>query len=901
MDNSLLLKKRKIRAKQKTKKFFHSNVNDYICLFLRKVLLLVLIFSFILPPHTVHAQSTAATVLNLPVPGVMVPVTSVFAPATIRGINIYPDDPLKFDFIIDQGDDDIAPDEFKAVSEKLIKYFLASLTVPENEMWVNLSPYEKDRVIPSGFGRTEMGRDLLAQDYLLKQLTASLMYPENELGREFWDRVYKKAYERFGTTEIPMNTFNKIWIVPEAAKIYEHDKGALIVDSYLKVMLEEDYLARENNLSNEGHDSAIRTTDDIEIISGVSSEVIREVLIPEIEREVNEGKTFANLRQIYHSMILASWYKDVLQGGALGKIYIDQNKTKGVDVKDKEINQKIYDQYLTAFKKGVFEFIKEDYDSIIQETIPRKYFSGGIILPGTRETVQKIDIAMNKMRVVTATMEGILSQQASSSPISKKEIVERNILELMEKMKFFRGGGKLPVSRMLEERQEEINAMLKGETIMPSPSLLYIEIQPTDHCQFNCKFCRGGLRNLPKKSSWIKGKDLTRFLRSVPDEIHSDNIYVRYSGSIGDPLLHPSIVDFLKVVNDRGWHLGLVTNGLLLDDRLYEELIQVDFVNISVDAGTEATYYSLKGGRQGDLNRVIQNVGNFVSFRNEHNAQARVVISFLLQEDNKDEIEEIASLAQKAGADALEFKVQHYNEKRTMKPQDIQSAHQEIKRVGALYENEAFQISILQDFEESLDKIRKPQKIDFPICFVSRLGLSMAIDPKGNIQSCCQYHANTLGPQGHIEQSFMDFWNGKKRSEALARDPRTFCKGNSCAPSHFIENNVMNALREGSQSGLDIDKLLEPEKTDKKKGNASSPIETGVKNDLMHKDNKGGIDFNPSILNLEIQKGQGGVVMPFNQRSILHGNIGGFSPVIISITSVADLSLFLGLYGELFD
>ena len=34
------------------------------------------------------------------------------------------------------------------------------------------------------FGKTEMGRDLLAQDYILKQITASLIYPENRFGEE---------------------------------------------------------------------------------------------------------------------------------------------------------------------------------------------------------------------------------------------------------------------------------------------------------------------------------------------------------------------------------------------------------------------------------------------------------------------------------------------------------------------------------------------------------------------------------------------------------------------------------------------------------------------------------------------------------------------------------------------
>ena len=97
----------------------------------------------------------------------------------------------------------------------MIKYFLASLTIPEKDLWVNLSPYEKDRIIPPSFGLTEMGRDLLAEDYMLKQITASLIYPEDEVGKKFWKRIYEEAFKKYGTTDIPVNTFNKVWIVPE--------------------------------------------------------------------------------------------------------------------------------------------------------------------------------------------------------------------------------------------------------------------------------------------------------------------------------------------------------------------------------------------------------------------------------------------------------------------------------------------------------------------------------------------------------------------------------------------------------------------------------------------------------------------------------------------------------------
>ena len=341
--------------------------------------------SVILPPTPVFAQ----TVLNMPVPGTMVPPSSGFMPALMTGVTIHPDNPLRFDFIMDRGQSDLAGGPLKEEYKKMIKDFMASLTVPEDELWVNLSPYEQDRMVPQGLGDTEMGRDMLAQDYLLKQLTASLMYPEKELGKRFWDRVYKKAYEKFGTTEIPVDTFNKVWIVPDEALVYEQGSSALVIKSRLAVMLEQDYVAMQHNPAEtpaslfpegkpEGKQQGLEEdAGDVVTGDGVTTGIIREVILPAIEVEVNEGKNFANLRQIYNALILATWYKQRLKDSLLGKVYVDQNKTKGIDTRDKEVNRKIYDQYIESFKKGVYNFIKEDVDPATQEVIPRKYFSGG--------------------------------------------------------------------------------------------------------------------------------------------------------------------------------------------------------------------------------------------------------------------------------------------------------------------------------------------------------------------------------------------------------------------------------------------------------------------------------------------------------------------------------------------
>ncbi len=362
-----------------------SLVYRIFCSFLVSIITL----NFLIPANLSYAQ--VVPLLNLPLPGSMVGLTPGYNPVLIKGITLYPDNPLEFDFLINSGNSQLEGEALKDEANKLIKYFLASLTVPEKDLWVNLSPYEKDRIIPNGLGITEMGRDLLAQDYVLKQLTASLVYPEDNLGKEFWKRVYKKAQDKFGTTDIPLNTFNKIWIVPNKAVVYEKDNNVFVIESSLKVMLEEDYLALQKNLGNT--EIALDQVQDEKAreINKVSSEVVREVLLPEIEKEVNEGKNFANLRQIHNSLILAVWYKMNLKESLLGQVYADKNKVKGVDVEDPNIKEKIYQQYLEAFKKGAYDYIKEDYDAASQQIIPRQYFSGGADMRQESERLEEIE------------------------------------------------------------------------------------------------------------------------------------------------------------------------------------------------------------------------------------------------------------------------------------------------------------------------------------------------------------------------------------------------------------------------------------------------------------------------------------------------------------------------------
>ena len=76
------------------------------------------------------------------------------------------------------------------------------------------------------------------------------------------------------------------------------------IQSHLRVMLNEDYVALKNN-SNGVQVADVKHT--------LATQIVRDVILPVLEKQVNEGEHFAQLRQMYQAMILATWYKKALK------------------------------------------------------------------------------------------------------------------------------------------------------------------------------------------------------------------------------------------------------------------------------------------------------------------------------------------------------------------------------------------------------------------------------------------------------------------------------------------------------------------------------------------------------------------------------------------------------------
>ena len=83
---------------------------------------------------------------------------------------------------------------------------------------------------------------------------------------------------------------------------------------------------------------------------------------------------------------------------------------------------------------------------------------------------------------------------------------------------------------------------------------VYIEI--TNCCNLKCDFCIGNSR----KVSFMSLSEFSIIL----DKVSGYTKYL-YFHILGEPLMHPNILDFINMANDRGFFVNITTNGYLID------------------------------------------------------------------------------------------------------------------------------------------------------------------------------------------------------------------------------------------------------------------------------------------------------------------------------------------------
>jgi radical SAM protein with 4Fe4S-binding SPASM domain len=120
----------------------------------------------------------------------------------------------------------------------------------------------------------------------------------------------------------------------------------------------------------------------------------------------------------------------------------------------------------------------------------------------------------------------------------------------------------------------------------------------------------------------------------------------------GEPMVYPYLLEFLDELNKYDIELAIVTNGASLKESIQSRLKRLKWIRFSVDAITPETYAKVHRVPKSVFHVVLKHIREMVARRIE---DCKVGISFVITENNYQEVAEAAPFFKKLGVNNVRF------------------------------------------------------------------------------------------------------------------------------------------------------------------------------------------------------------------------------------------------------
>jgi len=170
------------------------------------------------------------------------------------------------------------------------------------------------------------------------------------------------------------------------------------------------------------------------------------------------------------------------------------------------------------------------------------------------------------------------------------------------------------------------------------------DIELTNSCNTWCIFCP---RDKTPKQGYM---DFHSFKKAVQRaEEFEKNPSIHLCG-LGEPLLHPNVVNFVSYLTDKGLFSNITTNAYLLTKELSKKLINAGLKEVTVSAsGIDELYEKI---HHLSFEEVKNNLSNFLKISK---GKCRIKLSITICKPNKNEIDRIVSFWKQAGINDFIF------------------------------------------------------------------------------------------------------------------------------------------------------------------------------------------------------------------------------------------------------
>jgi tetratricopeptide (TPR) repeat protein/3D (Asp-Asp-Asp) domain-containing protein len=252
--------------------------------------------------------------------------------------------------------------------------FKTGLVVPNNKFWVNLMPWEPDRIIDEQLAQSEVGRIMLEADLQMKRDISNYENPcANETGKASWILLDKKrealtqrCMERFpgeikNINNVWFNPTTRFWIVPDKVYAYINGTQIYIINATLTIYSEP--VAEHSSFQVENQDTTTLSKSSIEELNKSAKEygqyekeLIDRMILPYVVADVNYRKTYEDLRDVYVALALAQWYKSrITHSMDIFRNNLDSSNYTLLKAMRPWSPKEIWDEFIYSYKNGEYK------------------------------------------------------------------------------------------------------------------------------------------------------------------------------------------------------------------------------------------------------------------------------------------------------------------------------------------------------------------------------------------------------------------------------------------------------------------------------------------------------------------------------------------------------------------
>tara|TARA_B100001093_G_scaffold513713_1_gene586198 strand:+ start:133 stop:1164 length:1032 start_codon:yes stop_codon:yes gene_type:complete len=173
--------------------------------------------------------------------------------------------------------------------------------------------------------------------------------------------------------------------------------------------------------------------------------------------------------------------------------------------------------------------------------------------------------------------------------------------------------------------------------IIPLSGPLTVHIEPTNICNFKCKFCPESFDNYKEKAggNFMLSNDdydiIINQLKTLP-RLKQLNFFM-----MGEPFANKNTLSFIKTAteNNISYSYMVSSNGALLTSEKYQRLCEsgLNYLRISIFGSNEQIHRNITQSKI-DLERVKNNIRNFKKFKEDNNFIKPTVMVKMIESEN---------------------------------------------------------------------------------------------------------------------------------------------------------------------------------------------------------------------------------------------------------------------------